>query len=66
MLDELNLSEKMKWTETKMSYWYNNRVQRWGNPIALLSFKGLTLIAKIRYGLFALIATKRNTWENLG
>lgn len=65
MLDELQLTDKMHWVETKMGYWYQNRLQAWGNPIALLMFKGLSLIAKIRYGLHAFLATKRKNWKPL-
>src|ERR1700754_735008 len=48
MLDELGLAGKMHWTRTKMGYWFQGRLQAWGNPIALLRFRGLGLIAKIR------------------
>ena len=53
MLDELGIADRMRWTETKMGYFYRNRLQPWGNPIALLKFSGLSLIAKFRYGLHA-------------
>jgi protoporphyrinogen oxidase len=65
VLGELGISEKMHWVETKMGYWYENRLQAWGNPIALLRFKGLSLTAKLRYGLHAFLATKRKDWKPL-
>lgn len=65
MLDELSLADQMRWVETKMGYWYQDRLQPWGNPIALLKFKGLSLVAKIRYGLHAFLCTKRNDWKPL-
>ncbi|MEB0122543.1 NAD(P)/FAD-dependent oxidoreductase [Pseudomonas sp. CCI1.2] len=65
VLDELGLENKMQWVETKMGYWYQNRLQPWGNPIALLKFRGLSLIAKFRYGLHAFLSTKRNDWKPL-
>jgi protoporphyrinogen oxidase len=67
ILDELNISDKMNWVETKMGYWFKDQVQPWGNPIALLRFKGLSFIAKIRYGLHAFLATKRrkDDWDSL-
>lgn len=65
VLDELGLSDKMHWVETKMGYWYQNRLQPWGNPVALLKFKGLGLVAKFRYGLHAFLAVKRNNWKPL-
>ncbi|MGF6114350.1 NAD(P)/FAD-dependent oxidoreductase [Pseudomonas frederiksbergensis] len=65
MLDELDLADQMRWVETKMGYWFQNRLQPWGNPIALLKFKGLSLVAKFRYGLHAFLCTKRNDWKPL-
>jgi protoporphyrinogen oxidase len=65
VLEELNLSHKMNWVETKMGYWYKNKLQDWGNPIALLKFQGLSFYAKFRYGLHAFYSTKINDWSSL-
>lgn len=65
VLDELGISEKMHWVETKMGYWYQDRLQPWGNPVALAKFKGLSWTAKFRYGLHAFLSTKRNDWRPL-
>ncbi len=65
MLDELGLADQMHWVETKMGYWYQGLLQPWGNPIALLKFKGLSLVAKFRYGLHAFLSTKRKDWKPL-
>ena len=65
MLDELGIAHQMHWVETKMGYWYQNRLQAWGNPFALLRFRGLSLIAKFRYGLHAFLCTKRTDWKPL-
>ena len=65
VLDELGLANKIHWVQTKMGYWYQNQLQPWGNPIALMRFKGLSFIAKFRYGLHAFLSTKRNDWKPL-
>jgi protoporphyrinogen oxidase len=65
MLDELAIADKMRWTETKMGYWYQGQLQSWGNPVALLKFQGLSLAAKFRYGLHAFLSTRRNNWKPL-
>jgi protoporphyrinogen oxidase len=65
ILKELDLEDKLKWVNTKMGYWYNNKIQSWGNPIALLTFDGLSLWAKFRYGLHAFLSTKRVHWQSL-
>jgi protoporphyrinogen oxidase len=65
VLEELSMSNKLNWVGTKMGYWYNNKLQAWGTPIALLCFSGLGVIAKFRYALHAFLSTKRNNWRPL-
>jgi len=65
MLDELGISDKMCWTESKMGYWYQGQLQPWGNPIDLFKFRGLSIIAKFRYGIHVFLSTKRNDWRTL-
>ena len=65
ILDELGIADKIHWVETKMGYWYQERLQPWGNPIALLKFRGLSLGAKFRYALHIFLATKRKNWQPL-
>ena len=65
VLDELSLSHQMHWVETKMGYWFKGKLQPWGNPIALFRFKGLSLVAKCRYGLHAFLCTRRADWKPL-
>lgn len=65
VLKELDLEDKLNWTSTKMGYWFDGKLQPWGNPIALLKFQGLSFIAKFRYGLHAFLSTKRNDWRAL-
>ncbi|GMU46716.1 MAG: oxidoreductase [Porticoccaceae bacterium] len=65
MLDELGIADRMRWVETRMGYWYRDRLQPWGNPLALLRFRGLRPVAKFRYGLHAFLSTKRRDWQPL-
>lgn len=65
VLDELGLTSRMRWTETRMGYWYGGRLQPWGNPQALLRFKGLGWLAKFRYAMHAMASTRRNDWRPL-
>ena len=65
MLDELGIATSMRWTETRMGYWYGGLLQDWGNPVALLKFRGLGLLGKLRYGLHAFASTKRRDWQPL-
>lgn len=65
VLQELGLANQMRWVETKMGYWFQGNLQAWGNPKALLMFRGLGFIAKFRYGLHAFLSTKRKDWQPL-
>lgn len=65
LLQELGLQDKMHWVATKMGYFYQNKIMPWGNPVALLTFPGLSLLAKFRYGLHAFLSTRRNDWRPL-
>lgn len=65
LLGELGLADRMRWVETKMGFWYQGQIQPWGNPLALLRFRGLGLAAKIRYGLHAFLCVRRNDWHDL-
>ncbi len=65
LLRELGLEEKLHWVASRMGYYFDGRVQPWGTPRALLAFRGLGLIDKLRYGIHAYLATKREDWRPL-
>ena len=65
ILNELGIEDKMRWKQTKMGYFYKDKILPWGNPFALLSFPDLSLVSKFRYGLHAFISTKKNNWKRL-
>lgn len=62
LLKELGISHTLRWVDTHMGYYYGGRLQDWGNPIALLKFRGLGLVGKFRYGLHALRAKSIKNW----
>jgi protoporphyrinogen oxidase len=63
LLAELGLSDKLRWTDTRMGFYYNGKLYKWGTPLALLAFDGLDLISKIRYGLHAMYAKSIKNWR---
>lgn len=63
LLEELGLSHTLRWVDTHMGYLYGGRLQDWGNPMALLRFRGLGLPGKFRYGLHALHAKSIKDWQ---
>jgi protoporphyrinogen oxidase len=65
LLKELNLFEELKWTETKMGFYYNGELYKWGGPFELLKFPKANIIEKIRYGLHIFLASKRKNWHKL-
>lgn len=65
IMDELDIAYKMHWIETRMGYLYEGQLQPWGNPSALLKFRGLSYVAKLRYGLHAFLSVKRKDWRSL-
>ena len=65
LLEELGIADRLRWRATRMGYFHDGRMHEWGNPLALLRFPGIGLLAKIRYGLMAFTATKRRNWRRL-
>lgn len=63
LLKELGLSEKLRWTDTKMGFFYNGKLYKWGTPFALLAFDGLDFISKVRYGVHAMYAKGIKDWR---
>jgi protoporphyrinogen oxidase len=62
-LEELGLSDKLRWVETHMGFYYRGRLHDWGSPLALLRFPGLGLVDKIRYGLHVMKAKSVTDWR---
>jgi protoporphyrinogen oxidase len=65
LLSDLGLPHAMKWVPTKMGYFVDGKLYKFGDPISLLGFSPLSFIEKIRYGLMAFISTKRSDWQRL-
>lgn len=61
LMKELGIEDKMKWRHTTMGY-FDGALHKWGDPISLLKYPSLTLVEKMRYGLFALVCVRRNRW----
>jgi protoporphyrinogen oxidase len=61
LMEELGIADKMMWRKTTMGY-FDGALHSWGDPISLLRYPSLTLLEKMRYGLFALVCVRRNSW----
>src|ERR1700678_2501253 len=62
LMEELGIGDKMRWRNTTMGFFNQGRLHRWGDPLALLRFPGLSLIGKLRYGLFAFVCVRGGAW----
>ena len=65
LMKELGIWDKMRWRETTMGVFSDGKLYPWGNPIALFKYPHLSLIAKLRYGLFAFVSVKRDQWDSI-
>ncbi|MDX2235639.1 MAG: NAD(P)/FAD-dependent oxidoreductase [Hyphomonadaceae bacterium] len=65
VMEDLGIGDKMRWVSTRMGYYVDGELHRWGDPVSLLMFPKLSLLAKIRYGLQVFTATRRSDWRTL-
>ena len=65
LLEELGLAQAMRWRPTKMGYFHDGKLYRWGDPLALLAFPKLDPVSKLRYAWQMFMATKRTDWRDL-
>ncbi len=65
LLNELNISEKLCWQDTKMGFFYNGVLYKWGDPLHLLAFPKLGLISKLRYACHVFYTKSINNWASL-
>jgi len=63
LLNELGISDKLRWRTTSMGIFTGGKLYDWGNPLALLRFKEISLLSRLRYGLFAFLSVRRERWD---
>ena len=57
LLEDLGLSDKMQWPETKMAYYSEKGLYAFGTPFTLLKYKPLSFIEKMIFG-FSIVKIK--------
>lgn len=65
LLGELDLADRLKWTDTKMGYFVDGKLYKWGTPFALLAFPKIGWISKIRYALHVMHTKGIKDWSAL-
>ncbi len=63
LMKELGIGDQMRWKATSMGIFTGARLHEWGNPVALLKFSEISLISRLRYGLFAFLSVRRERWD---
>ena len=65
LLDELGIADKLRWTDTRMGFYCDGKLYRWGTPQGLLAFDRLGWIDKARYALHVLVTKNIRDWSAL-
>lgn len=65
LLGELGLEGKLKWHESSVAIFYNNKFYPFVSPFDLLRFTPLSFIARIRTGVVMFFISKYKNWKTL-
>lgn len=65
LLSELGIDRHLRWQRTRMGFFFNGKLYKWGNPVALLLFPHLSFIEKVRFGLQVSLSVKKKRWDKL-
>lgn len=65
LMAELGIGDALKWTDTKMGFYCQGKLYKWGTPFALLGFDKLGWIDKFRYALHVMRTKSVNDWRAL-
>lgn len=65
LVDELGLTEQLKWVETKTGFYTNDKLYSMSDTAEFLKFPPLKLIEKLRLGGTIFYASKIKNWKRL-
>jgi protoporphyrinogen oxidase len=65
LMEELGIQDQMRWRPTSMGIFTGGKLHEWGNPIALLKFREISLMSRLRYGFFAFLSVRRARWDSI-
>ena len=63
LMEELGIAQLMRWRTTSMGIYTGGRLHSWGTPVALMTFPEISLLSRLRYGLFAFVSVRRERWD---
>ncbi|WP_010316326.1 NAD(P)/FAD-dependent oxidoreductase [Synechococcus sp. CB0205] len=65
MLRELGLEDQLQWRTTEMGFYLDGRLHPWGSVGAVLGFRRLPLLTRVRYLLHAARCLTIRNWRSL-
>ncbi len=65
LCEELGLSRKVFWRETRMSFFYKGKLYPFGMPLDLLLFKPVNVFGRLRFGFNIIYARTLKYWQAL-
>jgi protoporphyrinogen oxidase len=65
LVDELGLSSKVYWHQSRTSFFHNGKLRAFGSPFDLLRFTAVPLTQRIRFGLHVMHSRYRSEWKRL-
>ncbi len=63
LIDELGLSDRVVWVDSKVGFYYGGRLYDFVTPLDLLRFEPLPLLDRIRLGLMGLWLRRKEDWS---
>ena len=63
LIDELGLSDRLVWRESKVGVFYDGRIYKFVTPVDLLRFTPISLIDRVRLGLVGLYLRRQKDWR---
>ena len=63
LIHELGLGDKLAWLESKVGFYHSGRIWDFATPMDLLRFKPLTLLQRLRLGLWTFALQKTRNWQ---
>ena len=65
ILSEFGIKDQLKWGETKMGFFYKNKLYKWGSISSVIFFPKVDLITRVRYLLHAARCLLIKDWSKL-
>lgn len=65
ILSELGLKKKLCWRQTKMGFFFNNKLYKWGSISSVIKFPGVSIISRFRYLIHAARCLTIRDWNHL-